>query len=148
MPVSKFHCLGEDCPNSCCGSFCSVSNRLRPTGQISFQEIILLPRDREALVQAGREDLIVDKPNGISAIKTAKDGTCAVLKQGRCAVYQARPTICKCFPLYIDLYAGICIDESCPNSGGLTLESFDAQTKDALLEIYAYWIEIYRKGLQ
>lgn len=146
MPALKFHCLGGDCPSSCCGSFCPVSDRLRPTGQIGFQEIILLPKDRAALVKAGREDLIVDKPDGLSTIKTAKDGTCAALEQGRCTVYQARPAVCRCFPLYIDLYAGICVDGSCPVSDGLTLASFDAQTKEALLEIYEYWIEVYRAG--
>lgn len=147
MGLSKFHCSGQNCPHSCCGSFCQVSDRLYPTGQINFQEIILLPEDRTALLQVGREDLIIDKPDGFSVIKTAKDGTCAALNQGQCSVYKARPAICKCFPLYIDLYAGICIDKHCPNTEGLTLESFDSETKDSLLKIYEFWIETYRAKL-
>ncbi|MDE5931843.1 MAG: YkgJ family cysteine cluster protein [Lachnospiraceae bacterium] len=141
--IKEFQCMGEKCPNHCCGSFDGISQRLRAIGTISFQEILLLPEDKDALCAIGREDLIVEKENGLAIIKTAPDGTCEALTGGKCGIYPARPAICRCYPLYMDLFTGICVDEKCPAVSGLSYEAVTAEAKEALLKVYAYWLKYY-----
>lgn len=143
MQKKEFKCMCEKCPNHCCGSFDGISKRLRATGPISFQEILLLPQDREALCAINREDLIVEKENDLAVIKTAPDGTCEALENGKCGIYSARPTICRCYPLYMDLFTGICVDENCPAVNDMFYETVVAEAKEALLKVYEYWIKYY-----
>lgn len=146
--MAGFHCLGKSCPNHCCGSYDGISPNLRPMGSVGMSEIILLPKDVEALKEAGHAHLIQENADGIARIRTAPDGTCAALVDGRCAVYTCRPAICKAYPFYLDMFAGVCVLTECPGVGeDLCVEDYPEAVKE-LLEIYQYWIEIYHKKLE
>ena len=106
---SRFNCLGNACPSHCCRAYEGFSDRLIPLNGVKFSEIILTDKDRKMLLELEREDLIVYGTNGIAQIKTAKDGTCYALKDGRCSIYSARPSICRAYPFYLDFYVGLCV---------------------------------------
>ena len=142
--MSEFCCWGKDCPNHCCGPYDGVSPNLRPLGSVKMSEIILLPKDVEALKEAGCHDIICRDDSGIDRIDTAPDGTCAALIDGKCSIYSCRPTICKAYPLYLDMFTGVCaLTECCAVSDKMSLDE-QPEMLESLLDIYQYWIDYYR----
>ena len=143
--MCKFRCMGEKCPNHCCGAYDGIAPDLRPLGNVKMSEIILLPKDVEALEQAGYASLIRREPNGICKISTAPDGTCAALEDGRCSIYEYRPAICKAYPLYLDMFAGVCALTECKAVGDDMRLEDHPEMLESLLDIYQFWIDHYRK---
>lgn len=141
-----FQCLGESCKNHCCGAYAGMDGKMQPLSGISFEKIILLPEDIERLQSIGRSDLINDDlPNGISTIQTAADGTCAALEKGRCTVYDSRPAICRAYPLYLDMFTGICALSECGASDSIDdLHEMEENVR-SLLEIYSFWLKYYSR---
>ena len=145
--MCSFQCLGKNCPNHCCGAYDGVSPNLRPLGDVQMSEIILLPKDVDALEHAGYSHLICKDANGIAKIDTAPDGTCAALADGKCSVYVYRPAICRAYPLYLDMFSGVCALTECkavPND--MCSEDYPEMLEN-LLDIYQYWINHYRKKI-
>lgn len=143
--MCKFHCLGKECPNHCCGSYDGISPNLKPLGNVQMSEIILLPKDVDALERAGYSHLICRDANGNTRIDTAPDGTCAALVDGKCSVYACRPAICRAYPLYLDMYSGVCALTECKAvPDDMRLEDCP-EALENLLDIYQYWIDYYRK---
>lgn len=143
--MGNFHCLGRECPDHCCGAYSGVSPKLLPLGKTNPSEIILLPKDLEALKDAGYGELISENADGIARINTSIDGTCSALKDGRCTIYKCRPAICKAYPLYLDMFSGVCVLKECPAvPSDARLEQFSDALK-SLLDIYQYWIDIYKQ---
>ena len=143
---NNFKCLGNTCPNHCCGSFNGISNRLTSISDVCYSDIILLPNDVENIRRIGREDLIAKAANGLSKLKTYEDGTCHALKDGRCLIYEARPAICKAFPLYLDMFAGISYINDCPAFSEKINQEFYDRSKNSLLDIYQFWIDFYKNA--
>ena len=140
----NFKCLGADCPNHCCGAYSGGAQALHPLGNIGFSEIILLPEDVKRLKSAGYEHLIRTGADGIFTIQTAQDGTCAALEEGRCKIYDARPAICRAYPLYLDMFVGVCVLKECKAvSNDLCIDDYNEALSN-LLDIYQYWIDIYK----
>ena len=143
--MCAFNCLGKDCPNHCCGAYDGITSVLRPLGQVTMSEIILLPQDVRRLIDAGYAQLVREGEDGIARIDTAPDGTCAALVDGRCSVYEYRPAICRAYPLYIDMYSGVCALTECPAVPPDMRPEDYPEAMEALLDIYQYWIGRYRK---
>ena len=142
-----FRCLGKECPSHCCGPYGGVCDNLRPLGSVRMSEIILLPKDTVALERAGYSHLIRRDASGITKIDTAPDGTCAALADGRCSVYAYRPAICRAYPLYLDMFSGVCTLTECKAvPDDICLEDYPEMLEN-LLEIYLHWIDFYRKKL-
>ena len=140
-----FNCLGAACPNHCCGAYNAVSPSLRTLGEVQPTEIVLLPKDVEQLEAAGLHDLIRRGNDGHWRIITESDGRCAALKNGECSIYESRPSICKAYPLYMDMYTGACVLKECPGAAeNMRLEDFQ-EAMNSLLDVYQYWIDHYRK---
>ena len=138
-----FSCLMADCPSHCCKTYNGISPNLHPLGNVSMTEIVLLPTDVKRLQEAGCENLIVVGKDDISRIRTAPDGTCSALCDGVCSIYEHRPAICRAYPLYLDLYTGVCLLKECPAvPKNATVEDFPNELKN-LLDIYNYWITRY-----
>ena len=142
-----FKCLKNECPSHCCGDFMGISDRLISLSGLNFSEIILTQEDKERLEKASLSKLIVKRNDGLFTIKTSKGGTCAALFDGQCSIYELRPSICKAFPLYLDLYVGLCADKSCPQSGVLKEYPEYKESLRSLIDIYSFWIEYYSKRL-
>lgn len=136
-----FQCLGEACPSNCCGAFNGVSNKLKSMHGINPSKIILLPRDIELLKEISREDLIISKDN-FNFLQTYKDGRCHALAKGKCSIYQQRPSICRAYPFYFDMFMGLCVDTNCPGireiHGDCTVED---EYYNYLVSVYQYWMK-------
>lgn len=118
---------------------------MNPLGSIGFSEIILLPEDVNRLKEAGYEHLIRTNTEKIATIHTAPDGTCAALKDGRCDIYDARPAICRAYPLYLDMFVGACTLNECKAVPSNPQLSHYEGALSSLLDIYQFWIDYYRK---
>lgn len=141
----NFSCLGKNCPNHCCGAYEGITPNLQALGNVSFTEIILLPKDVELLLKGGYKNLIKMKEQGIASITTGEDGTCAALHNGRCSIYEYRPSICRAYPLYLDMYVGACALKECPCVDEKVQIENHPEALENLLDVYQYWIDSYRK---
>lgn len=158
-----FTCLGSKCPNTCCGPF-HGTRALEPVlshadlgavlgndadvdaERVSiFAQIRLTDADVQRLQAAGYDHLIVRRGD-ISApqyyMKLEPDGTCAALaNDGLCSIHPDRPTICRAFPFYIDLFAGLSMVGSCPGvgAGDQSVEKLQPEI-DASVAMYQFWL--------
>lgn len=159
-----FTCLGSSCPNTCCGPF-HGTRALEPVlshadlgavlgddaetdaERVSiFAQIRLTEVDVKRLQGAGLDHLIVRRGD-VGApqyyMKLEPDGTCAALaKDGLCSIHPSRPTICRAFPFYLDLFAGLSMVGSCPGvgAGDQTVDKLRAEI-NAATEMYEFWLE-------
>jgi len=140
----KLKCLGARCPNHCCKEYSGFSDRLQAIDSTGFSEIILLPRDVDNLRKAGMDSLIVKSSEGHWTIATSKEGVCGALTDGKCSIYPFRPAICRCYPLYLDLFVGMCELTECPGVEFGKPKHYDRTCVEELLSIYEYWIQYYR----
>jgi Fe-S-cluster containining protein len=54
----------------------------------------------------------------------------------------SRPTICRAFPFYFDLFAGLSMVEACPGVGGEPQKVADLQEEiRAATDMYRFWLE-------
>jgi len=160
----SFVCLGSQCPSSCCGPFHGTRalkailsiedlgpslDEPRPEGEEAsiFAQIRLTPDDVTRLQGAGLDWLMVyrgsaSKPSHYLRLK--EDGSCAALTAlGSCSIHANRPTICRAFPFYLDLFAGLTMVEACPGIGsGEQPLSALAEEVNAAIKMYRFWIAI------
>jgi len=164
-----FVCLGSECPNTCCGPFHGTralhaaltpedlgaalgetSEVLQSDKASIFAQIRLTPSDVERLQSAGLDHLIVrrgsvDAPNYYLRLKP--DGTCAALSPTNlCSIHPHRPTLCRAFPFYIDLFAGLTMVSSCPGvgAGEQTVAELREEITAAAV-MYRYWLRVLQQ---
>lgn len=159
-----FTCLGSDCPKTCCGPFegtralqsvlsvedlgRSLDDEADPAQSISiFAQIRLTPEDVDRLREAGLDHLMVyrgDPADPHYYLRLQPDGSCAALSATHmCSIHPHRPTICRAFPFYLDLFAGLCMVEACPGvgAGEQPLENLREETR-AALKMYTFWVNV------
>lgn len=162
----NFRCLAEECPNSCCGPFVGFQQLtaamrksdlgaargenddgfLDNEAQTIFTLIRLSDADVKRLLNNGLGDMIVrrgtrDEP--LYFLRLKKDGSCKAFgENGRCTIYGARPTVCRAFPFYIDMFGGLATIASCPGvgAGRSKLKDHEAEIA-AVRELYTLWLE-------
>lgn len=162
-----FVCLGSRCPNTCCGPFhgtralksaLTAADLGDTIGELRtelaevdcdevsiFAQIRLSEKDVERLQAAGRDDLIVRRGASQTPrhyLRLLPDGTCAALaKDLLCTVHAARPTLCRAFPFYLDLFAGLSMVASCPGVGaGERTVAELSEEIEAVAEMYKLWL--------
>lgn len=159
-----FTCLGSSCPNTCCGPF-HGTRALEPVlshadlgtvlgndadvdaEQVSiFAQIRLTDTDMQRLQSAGLDHFITRRGD-VSApqyyMRLDTDGSCSALaKDGLCGIHPQRPTICRAFPFYVDLFAGLSMVGSCPGvgAGEQTVEKLRPEI-DAAVDMYEFWLQ-------
>ncbi|MHB9130473.1 MAG: YkgJ family cysteine cluster protein [Armatimonadota bacterium] len=170
-----FVCLGSDCPKSCCGPFCGtgaltalltasdLGEIIRSpfeheeedrAGEISiFAQIRLTETDVARLQNAGLDYMIVRRRSGAQLayyLRLHEDGSCTALSPGNyCTIHAARPTLCRAFPFYIDLFAGLSMVTACPGigAGKCTIDDINDEV-EAAVEMYDFWVKSIQGALQ
>lgn len=143
-----FCCRQQECTKSCCGIYAGFSDKLNSVDGRSFTDIILTDDDAQSLLNSEYRDLVYLGDDGLYRIATAEDGVCCAYRLGRCLINDLKPTICKCFPLYLDIFIGLCSQKECI--------AVDAQYKllnfrnelEPLLNMCEFWITYYRKQIE
>lgn len=109
-----------------------------------MSQIPLIEDDYNRIVNAGFEKFTECTKGGEYLLRTELDGTCKALCKGKCLIYDVRPAQCKGFPLYLDMFSGLCILTDCE---GVSYN--ENSTKDwkkeikSVLAMYKYWIKYY-----
>lgn len=141
--MGNIKCDVNNCKHNCCASFNGVSETISPFGKsFKFSDIILSKDDCSILIDNGYQYMIESK-NGINKLKTLHNGLCSALKNNRCSIYEYRPTVCRAFPFYIDMFAGLCTITDCcvaPKEGKII--DYSEEIK-AAISVYKNWIEYY-----
>lgn len=144
MNTEKFSCHGKKCLESCCGAFTGFSDKLTSIDGRAFQDIILTPSDAVKINENGYANYIFVGDDGLWRIKTNRYGVCSAFDSGKCLINGYKPTICRCFPLYLDAFVGLCYFKECPaTKGDQILENFINEIQP-LLDIYEFWLSYYK----
>ncbi len=148
MSAKCFSCYQQECNSSCCGAFTGFSDRLNSVDGRKFSDIILTDKDAKAILSSKYRELVYKGQDGLYRLKTAEDGACSAYIQGKCSINDLKPTICKCFPLYLDVFIGLCSQKDC-----IAADSrFDFQNYrneiEPLLDMYEFWTKYYRTRME
>lgn len=107
-------CLKENCPENCCGYFRDrLPNYLSIKG-IKHDEILILPKEISGILNK-----YIVKKKGNHYLKLKKNRFCPIFANGKCNQFDIRPSVCRAYPFYIDLFTGLNIDITCPSIGGV-----------------------------
>ena len=145
----NFSCQKHLCKSSCCGPFCGVSSELLNVDQRPFEEIVLTPEDYKRIYSAGYAELIevaFSQVTGKRYFKMAleEDGTCKALSRGLCSINNIKPTLCKAFPFYFDLFSGLCAIACEGISDEHWTDLSDCRGDiQAAEEMYRFWLQFY-----
>lgn len=144
----NFACLKEECPQPCCGPFGGVQHGIDSVEGREFSEIVLTPDDARRIIAAGASHLLERTAGGKFRMKLLDDGTCTAFEDGRCSIHQMKPTVCRAFPFYVDMFVGLCGVTTCPGFGsGWTPVEDLAREVQAAKEMYHFWLgEIEAEG--
>lgn len=163
-----FVCLGSDCPSSCCGPFHGTRalrsirtiedlggalDRGEGAGEAAsiFAQIRLTDEDVVRLQRAGLDRMMVyrgDPDDPSHYLRLREDGTCSALtRAGTCSIHKNRPTICRAFPFYLDLFAGLSMVEACPGvgAGDQPLSNLKEEVQSAIA-MYRFWVNVLLAG--
>lgn len=143
-----FSCLESNCTHCCCAEFNGISPHLSSIENRSFSSIILTSDDYKEIVNAGFSELTQTRDNGEHTLKTKEDGTCFALVDGCCSIYNVRPTVCRAYPLYIDVFAGLCLQTDCDGVRKTLESSRDWSCEiESVIKMYKHWIDYYERML-
>ncbi len=147
----NFSCRMHLCQNSCCGPFAGITSHLTNIEERPFEEIVLTPEDYKKIYSAGHAELIEEAYSEHMGKKYYKmalecDGTCKALKNGLCSINDIKPTLCKAFPFYFDMFSGLCaIDcEGFSDEYWTEVENCSYALESAK-EMYEFWLDFYTK---
>ena len=145
----NFSCCRNQCSKSCCGPFCGISNEIESIDGRPFEEIVLTDEDYQAIYEAGYSDLIEEGYSEIAGkpyykMALHEDGTCKALVNGTCVLHDYNPTLCKAFPFYYDMFAGLCmiICDGVSDENWTELEQYRPYI-DAATKMYRFWLDFY-----
>lgn len=146
----NFECCADSCKHCCCGVFSGVNSRITSVDGRRFDEIVLTDEDYDNLYACGRSDLIA---RGYSTqmkkryyhLDLNEDGSCKALVNGRCSIYKHRPTLCRAYPFYFDMFAGLCAIncEGFSDSLMVPIEEY-APSFEAARKMYIFWTDFYK----
>ena len=147
----NFCCLKQACKHNCCGPFSGVTKHLNNIENRPFDEIVLTQEDVDRLIRDGRYDLVEeayseDMKKNYYKMALETDGTCKAHRNGRCAIQGVKPTLCRAFPFYFDMFSGLCAIE-CEGFGeqGWTEMKELEGCFEAARKMYEFWIDFYKK---
>ena len=146
----NFKCLGAQCEKNCCGPFHGVNKTIEAIRTKGFHNIYLTPEDKHRLIQNGY-GLYIDKDeHNRSVIKLNNDTSCTAFCNGKCLIHSIKPSLCKAYPFYIDMFSGLCgIVEECPGFGaGWTPVDKILKDISASIDIYQFWLDDIKEGLK
>lgn len=147
----NFKCCQSNCKHNCCGPFAGISDELKSLDNRPFDEIVLTPEDYDGIVSKGFEKFVKKNISPVTgkeyySMVLKEDGTCEAFFDGKCGIYEARPTLCKAFPFYYDLFAGLCAIscEGFSDDNWVDLEETEPFRK-AAEKMYRFWLDFYSK---
>ena len=145
----NFCCKMNYCSNSCCGVFNGVTNLMSNIEKRPFDEIVLTADDFKRIYENGYADLVEDgystqMTKSYKKMALEKDGTCRAFHEGKCRINNVKPTLCRAFPFYFDMFSGLCAISCEGFSDDYWAVVSDYQSCfDAARSMYEFWIEFY-----
>lgn len=145
----NFSCRMHLCQNSCCGPFAGIASNLTSVDDRPFEEIVLTPKDYKKIYSLGHAELIEESVSPHMGKKYYKmalesDGTCKALRNGLCSINDIKPTLCKAFPFYFDMFSGLCAIDCEGFSDDYWTKIDNCQyALESAKEMYEFWLDFY-----
>ena len=140
-----FCCMLANCPEGCCGAYSGFSKYLSSVDKREFKEIVLTDRDASLLKNSKYSEYVYQGSDGLFRIYTSEDGCCKAYRNGKCSIEELKPTICKCYPLYLDIFVGICSILSCPAvDSNFSLSQYEDELIP-FLDMCEFWVNHYKR---
>jgi Fe-S-cluster containining protein len=78
-----------------------------------------------------------------------EDGACKAFKNGKCTINKIKPTLCKAFPFYFDMFTGLCAIycEGFSDEYWTDLSEYQ-ECFDAARKMYEFWIDFYTNRVE
>lgn len=144
----NFVCLREECQTPCCGPFSGLNTDIDSVHGREFFDIFLTDNDHVRLIENGRSDLAIKDKDGHYKMLLNLDGSCTAFVEGRCSVHRFKPSLCRAYPFYIDLFTGLCASRSCPGFGGGWTQLSDIQQEiECTMNMYEHWLKVAESDL-
>ena len=140
------------CQHSCCGPFSGITQNITSIENRPFEEIVLTEEDYAAIYSAGYADLVEEGYSPQTGKKYRKmslqpDGTCRALCNGLCSINHVKPTLCKAFPFYFDMFSGLCAISCEGFSDEYWTEVENCKYAiDAAKKMYEFWLDFYSES--
>ena len=139
-----FQCQQTLCANSCCGAYNGFSDRLFSVDGRKFKDIVLTPEDTQRLLSTCYCQYVFVAEDGLGRMKTDDAGVCSAWKNGKCLVHDFKPTVCRCYPLCLDVLIGLCAYNDCPSAKKeYNIINYSNQI-ESLVKMYEFWISYYK----
>jgi len=145
----NFCCKMNYCVDSCCGPFSGVTNHINNIDKRPFDEIVLTDDDYRRIYENGFKDLVEDgfseqMNKAYKKMSLENDGTCRAYIDGKCCINNIKPTLCKAFPFYFDMFSGLCAINCEGFSDEYWTNISDYQSCfEAARKMYEFWILFY-----
>ena len=150
----NFSCRMDYCSNSCCGPFKGVNTLINNIEKRPFDEIVLTDDDFNRIYMNGFMDLIEtgyseQMNKSYKKMSLGEDGTCRAFVNGKCCINNIKPTLCKAFPFYFDMFSGLCAI----NCEGFSDEYWTDVSSyqdcfDSARKMYEFWINFYSETVE
>jgi len=146
--IINFKCLGNKCPQNCCGPYEGAVTGIESIDEFGFHNTFLTEEDVIKLQQNGYGFYINTLPTGEKVMKLNPDNSCFAFQDGKCTIHAFKPTLCRAYPFYIDMFSGLCgITDKCPGFGaGETLLEDMINDIRASTEMYMHWLKQIEKS--
>jgi len=145
----NFACLREECAVPCCGPFSGLNTDIDSVHGREFQDIFLTDEDHLRLIENGRSDSAEEDENGHHKMRLKPDGSCTAFVNGRCSIHRFKPSLCRAYPFYVDMFTGLCASRSCPGFGGGWTPLTDLKPEiECTMAMYEYWLNAAESDLQ
>lgn len=147
----NFCCKMSECSHSCCGPFSSITENLDNIDNRPFDEIVLTDADYKKIFAGGYVDLVEDgyskdMAKSYHRMALEADGTCKAFVNGKCSIQAVKPTLCRAYPFYFDMFSGLCAIRCDGFSDEYWLElSAVEECFAAAREMYEFWISFYSR---
>lgn len=145
----NFSCRMNFCEHSCCGPFGGITSHLSSIDDRPFEEIVLTPEDYERIYSNGYANLTeegysAEMKKSYHKMALEADGSCKAFQDGRCMINSIKPSLCRAFPFYFDMFSGLCaIDcEGFSDEYWSDLELYRG-CFEAAKKMYEFWISFY-----
>ena len=145
----NFCCKMDYCVNSCCGPFSGITSLIGNIEKRPFNEIVLTSADYKRIYESGYQDFIEDgysehMSKGYKKMSLESDGTCRAFVDGKCCISDIKPTLCRAFPFYFDMFSGLCAIDCEGFSDDYWTDVSDYRGYfEAARKMYKFWIDFY-----
>lgn len=131
------NCLAGGCQSNCCAFYPKIKSTHLSVFGVPNGEIPVTSAEVNQLISEGKSELAIQLQDGFWYLKVDSNGRCPFLAEGgSCTRHLNRFASCRSYPYFIEKYAGLVVDVSCPGvKDGIFDKESSKEQISALIEL-------------